>query len=210
MIHQTQYRTVIVANGTFPSHSIPLDILRNAERIIACDGSTQKLINHGFEPNVIVGDLDSLADQYKEIYKDRIYHFPSQEDNDLTKAVNWCTNQGIDQLAIIGATGEREDHTLGNIFLLPNYAKQLNVTMFTDHGYFVPLLSSQGINCTPGQQISIFSTHPDNIISSSGLKYPIIRRPLSQLWMGTLNECEADKFTLDFSPHPLIVFLQYQ
>ena len=210
MIRFSQYKTVIVANGTFPNHSIPLNILRNAERIVACDGSTQKLIDHGFEPTVIVGDLDSLTEQLKEKYKDRIHHYPSQEDNDLTKAVNWCIAQEIDQVAIIGATGEREDHTLGNIFLLPNYAKQLKVTMFTDHGYFITLLKSATVDSTPGQQISIFSTHPENIISSSGLKFSIKQRALSQLWMGTLNECEAENFTIDFSTYPVIVFLQYQ
>ncbi len=52
--------TVIVADGTFPQHEIPLGYLRNAKRIICCDGSARNLILAGMQPDAIVGDMDSL------------------------------------------------------------------------------------------------------------------------------------------------------
>ena len=110
--------TVIIADGTFPTHEIPLGYIRNAERIICCDGSTRAAVNAGFEPAAIVGDMDSLDSEMLSKYSDRIYPDQDQETNDLTKAVSWCRKMGYPDIAIVGATGKREDHTIGNISLL--------------------------------------------------------------------------------------------
>ncbi len=50
---------VILADGSFPVHEIPLGYLREADHIICCDGSAESLLNAGLEPEAIVGDLDS-------------------------------------------------------------------------------------------------------------------------------------------------------
>ena len=84
---QSESYTVIVADGTFPQHNIPLEYLKNAKRIVCCDGSTQNLILSGIQPDAIVGDLDSLNDELANRFADRIYLDESQETNDLTKAV---------------------------------------------------------------------------------------------------------------------------
>ena len=44
-----------------------------------------------------------------------------QETNDLTKAVNYVKTLGFREVLILGATGRREDHTLGNISLLAQF-----------------------------------------------------------------------------------------
>ena len=110
--------TVIVADGSFPVHEIPLGYLEKASKIVCCDGSAESLIKAGFEPDAIVGDMDSLSAELAGKYKDKIFRDSGQDTNDLTKAVTWCTKKNYTDLVIVGATGKREDHTLGNISLL--------------------------------------------------------------------------------------------
>ena len=74
--------TVIVADGTFPQHDIPLGYLRNASRIVCCDGSAQNLVLAGMIPDAIVGDMDSLNDDFLNRFADRIYVDENQETND--------------------------------------------------------------------------------------------------------------------------------
>ena len=121
---QPESYTVIVADGIFPHHEIPLGYLKNAERIICCDGSAQNLILAGMQPDAIVGDLDSLSDDLANRFADRIFLDESQDTNDLTKAVSWCSEMGYKDIVIVGATGKREDHTIGNISLLVEYTKR--------------------------------------------------------------------------------------
>ncbi|MFN8210258.1 MAG: thiamine diphosphokinase [Bacteroidales bacterium] len=201
--------TVILADGDFPRHHIPLEILAKASRIVCCDGASRSLIANGYEPLAIVGDCDSVPPEIVSKYADRIFRSEEQETNDLSKSVKWCVEKGFNEITILGATGKREDHTLGNISLLAEYAKESVVKMVTDTGVFYPLLKSGEFNSSPGQQVSVFSIDPRTEITSTGLKYSLTRMRLSNWWQATLNEATSDKFTLDFIGGPLIVFMAF-
>lgn len=113
---------VIVANGRFPSAELPLRLLKEAKTIIACDGAVKTLYEKGIHPDAIVGDLDSIPADLRKRYADRIHHVEDQEINDLSKSIRFAHAQGYREVLILGATGLREDHTLGNISLLMEYA----------------------------------------------------------------------------------------
>ena len=205
---QTIPYTVIVADGTFPTHDIPLGYLKNAKRIICCDGSAQNLLLTGMQPDAIVGDMDSLNDELANRFADRIYLDENQDTNDLTKAVSWCSDMGYKDIVIVGATGKREDHTLGNISLLAEYVRSVNVIMVTDSGILQPLLKSSAISCFAGQQVSIFSIDPETEVTSFGLRYPLNKTKILNWWYATLNESLGDSFSLKFNGR-LIVYVKF-
>jgi thiamine pyrophosphokinase len=200
---------VIIADGTFPQNEIPIGYLRDADMRVCCDGSAENLINAGFIPDAIIGDMDSLRDELKNRFADIIYIDDEQETNDLTKAVRWCRESGYNDIVILGATGKREDHTLGNISLLAEYAKNINVKMVTDTGIFFPYLRSCTVESFPGQQVSIFSIDPETEITSEGLRYPLKGRKLRNWWEASLNEATGDHFELNFDDGKVLVFLEF-
>jgi thiamine pyrophosphokinase len=201
--------TVIVADGVFPVHDIPLDYIKNADRIICCDGSTGSLVNAGYIPEAIVGDMDSLNENISDRFRDRLFRDENQEINDLTKAVYWCKERGFKDLVIVGATGKREDHTIGNISLLADYAEFADVLMITDTGILKPMLKSSTISAVPGQQISLFSLDPETEITSRGLRYPLKRLKIRNWWNATLNEATGESFFVDFNNGRVIVYLKF-
>lgn len=205
-----QLSAIIVANGKFPEHEMPLNALHEADVVICCDGATSKALNFGITPDAIVGDLDSISPELRLKYSDRLFHDPDQNTNDQTKAVKWCLARNLKDITIIGATGLREDHTIGNVGLLPLYARMgAKVKTLTDNGTFIPLLESSLIESFKGQQISIFSPNHSTRITSENLKYPLMDMSLDEFWMGTLNESEGDSFKLEFDLGPLIIFLKF-
>jgi len=200
--------TVIVADGSFPQHEIPLGYLKNANRIVCCDGSTQSLLLAGLQPDAIVGDLDSLNNELISRFADRIFLDENQDTNDLTKAVTWCSETGLKDIVIVGGTGKREDHTIGNISLLAEYAIDMNVKMVTDTGVLRPYLKSSEIPSFPGQQVSIFSIDPETEVTSYGLRYPLNSTKITNWWFATLNESLGDSFSLEFNGR-LIVYMKF-
>lgn len=201
---------VVLANGDFPTAALPLALLRQAKRVVCCDGAAIKLLAHGLEPHAIVGDMDSLPSELRHRLGGIVHQIDEQEFNDLSKAVHWCLAQGLRRLAILGATGLRDDHSLGNIMLLPRYARMgVDVRMLTDTGIFTPLLVPTTLSGHPGQQVSIFSPNPTTRITTQGLEYPLHQQPLPELWMGTLNCCPGSSFSLSFDAGPLVVFQTY-
>lgn len=201
--------TVILANGDFPTRETPLCILRNAERIVACDGAAASLLEHGITPDHVIGDLDSLAPELRVRLQDRIRHVTEQDTNDLNKAFRFCMEHGWKDIVILGATGKREDHTLGNISLLADFSlKAPGIKMVTDNGTFIAVHSGEQIQCVPGQQVSIFAMDTSTQIFSTGLKYKLNGLTPSRWWQATLNEATGDSFTLSFQPNKtLLVFL---
>ena len=202
-------QAVIVADGTFPQHRIPLGFLEKAATVVCCDGSTANLLAYGLEPDAIVGDMDSLSDELRSRFADRVFVFSEQETNDLTKAVTWCRNNGYDDVVILGASGKREDHAIGNISLLAEYVKDGNAKMVTDHGIFYAYTSSFTLEVLKGQQVSVFSVDPSCEITSEGLAYALTKRKLTNWWQGTLNEATGNTIKIDFVNGPLIVFVKF-
>lgn len=198
-----------MANGSFPVHEIPLNSLKTSDYLVCCDGAINKLESAGIEAHAIVGDLDSLSNELRRKYQDIIHHFSNQDTNDLTKAVEWCMSNKYNDITIVGATGERDDHMIGNIFLLPNYMKKTKVRMLTDYGIFTPVLRSRNFDSYIGQQVSIFSPQADTTITTANLRYELTNQKLEMLWQGTLNESMGDSFRIDFEGDSLIIYQEY-
>ncbi len=202
-------RNVILCNGQFPSHHIPLSILSAAHTRICCDGAVNTLYKKKLQPRVVIGDLDSIEPEIKDAFADILVHNSDENTNDQTKAIQWAVSQGIKDVVILGATGKREDHTLGNISLLVAYAKMLSVCMVTDYGIFTPISSTTVFQSFVGQQVSIFSLSQNKEISSEQLKYPLSHKTLQSWWEGTLNESLAQSFRIVCNNAEVLVFQKF-
>ncbi len=125
---------VIVGNGDFPRTEYPRYIVASADYIVCCDGAlaswlrnSPKIFTEERLPDAIVGDMDSLSPSLQRKYKDRIFSVDEQDFNDQTKALLYVLKHfpDVDCIHLIAATGKREDHTIGNISLMMEYARAL-------------------------------------------------------------------------------------
>ena len=202
----TTIDAVILANGDYPTAPVPLEILSSAPFVVCCDGGANSYIEQGHTPDVIIGDGDSLRPEYAHKFAHIVTKVFEQESNDQTKAINYLIAQGKRRIAIVGATGKREDHTIGNISLLIEYARNgVHVRTYTDYGVFIPCNGSTTLQTEAGQQMSIFSIGA-TIERAEGLLYPIYN--FTNWWQGTLNECTGTSVKIE-AEGEYIVFLNY-
>ena len=200
------FDAVIVAGGEFPTAPQPLEILQSAPYVVCCDGAADRYIATGRVPDAIVGDGDSISAENREKFAHLLHIISEQESNDQTKTVRYLLEHGMRRIAIVGATGRREDHTIGNISLLIEYARAGgDVCSFTDHGVFIPCNGTTTHKSRKGQQVSIFSITAKDL-SAKGLLYPIY--DFNNWWQGTLNECTGDEFTIKANGEYLL-FINY-
>jgi len=208
MNYEEDAEVVILAAGDFPSHSAPLQALeRNRNRIICCDGAADALLQAGFYPQTVIGDGDSLLPETRREIAGRFIHETDQETNDLTKAFRYAVSRNYKRLLILGATGKREDHTLGNIGLLADYADHAEVRMLTDYGVLTPAHGNTVFTSYRGQRISVFCMD-QSPLTVSGLQWPIENRVISRWWEGTLNEAQFDRFEVK-TIGKVVVFQEY-
>lgn len=214
---------VIIGDGRFPKTEYPRYLIRNADFIICCDGALSKFIRNSESifgerrlPDIVVGDMDSLSPALKKKHSDIIVKIDEQEHNDQTKAFRWAMEnlQGISQIYILGATGEREDHTIGNMSLLMEYARTydlektgINVEMVSDHATIFAVTDTFEMECGEGRRISIFT--PDNSlrIRSTGLEWPTDGVVFDNWWKATLNRASQDTVRLEFSHRSIALIM---
>jgi len=219
-MHKT---VVIICDGRFPKSEYPRYLIRTADFIICCDGALQKFLRASVSifgekrlPDVVVGDMDTLSPALRRRHSDIIVQIDEQEHNDQTKAFRWALENvpGISQIYILGATGEREDHTIGNVSLLMEYARTydlegmgIGVEMISDHATIFAATDTFEMDCGEGRRVSIFS--PDNSlrIRSEGLEWPTDEVIFDNWWKATLNRASQDHVRLEFSHRSIALIM---
>ena len=212
---------VIICDGKFPKTEYPRYLIRSADFIICCDGALRKFMRNstavfGEErlPDLVIGDMDTLPMSMQKKYSDIIIKENEQEHNDQTKAVRWALNnlRGIESIHILGATGGRTDHTIGNVSLLMEYTRLfdldgISIEMVSDNGTIFPINDTIEFECGPGRSVSIFT--PDNSlkIRSEGLEYPTDDVVFDNWWKATLNRSIADNVRLELSHRSMALII---
>ena len=211
---------VIICDGVFPKSEYPRYLIRTADFIICCDGALVKFLRNSKAifgeqrlPDLVTGDMDTLSESMQRKYASIIVKEDEQEHNDQTKAVRWALNnlEGIESIYIIGATGGRADHTIGNAALLMEYTRMfdlngINIESVTDNGTIFPINDTIEFDCGTGREVSIFT--PDNTlrIKSEGLMYHTDEVVFDNWWKATLNKSVSDTVKLTFS-HPSMALI---
>jgi thiamine pyrophosphokinase len=202
---------VILANGQFPTHEIPLNILNSANDIICCDGAVDSLSkNTNLNPALIIGDLDSLSDEAKIKFSDRLVKIENQNTNDLTKAFEYALEKKYEKIIFLGTSGSREDHQIANFFLFFDFAKHAEIEVYTDHGKFTSVRDHKKIESFPQQPISFFTESSDVILTCTDLKWPLINKKFDRPWTGALNESLADELDIFIESGVCLVFQTYK
>ena len=111
---------VVLANGEFPKHDIPLHKLDVSGSIICCDGAVESLINYGKRPQAIVGDFDSIPQNLKKDLANILVYGPDQSENDLRKSLKWVERHGGKSVTILGASGNEKITYWGTSFPFSN------------------------------------------------------------------------------------------
>ena len=127
---------LIVGNGEPPSRELFAACAREAELILCADGGANTVSAYGFTPDYVVGDLDSVSRQSKAgLAADRLVLVDPEGDvgTDGQKVLNHAITLGVTQAVLVGFTGRRTDHLLGNLSLLKTFADRIALRLVDDY-----------------------------------------------------------------------------
>ena len=207
MNNQFKAPFVLLVNGEFPTHPVPLRFLNSAETIICTDGSTDKLLVHERTPDVIIGDMDSTKlkeGDFKGVW------ILSQDQNktDLQKTLDWCIANDLNGITVLGAMGNREDHSLGNLHVLAEFSRKLKMKFVTNQAVIYSFQGKRTFSSLKGQQISIVAIENVKSISTVGLKYELNNEQFPPACNGISNKAISNEFTIE-TTEPIWLFINH-
>lgn len=113
---------LIVAGGVKPKEEIIKNYLDKCKMIIGVDKGCNYLFDYKIKTNYIVGDFDSSnLDIIDKLVEDGAVKYKYKCEKDFTdseEAFELAISKDVEKIIFLGSTGERFDHTLGNLGLL--------------------------------------------------------------------------------------------
>ena len=195
---------VLIANGTVSKTDYVKKIIDSNDFFISIDAKLENLKELGIKPNLILGDLDStiINDLDSQI---EVVELSNQNKTDLEKSLDYCIENNIKKVLILGSSGLREDHSMANILIASTYSNILHIELITSFYRIIFVRENTKINA-PNAPVSIISLLSDNKITTSGLKYDLNNEKLKSFSHGISNEVNGDSFTVK-AESTIVVFI---
>jgi thiamine pyrophosphokinase len=179
-------RIVVFANGKLNHSQVLKDHLRSTDRIFCANGGTIHALALGLEPEVVVGDLDSLSLEAVNSLKatgTTIHRHPIAKDQtDLELALDRALEQNPTEILLVSALGGRLDQMLANIFLLSRKSYR-GIQMTLLDGYQWAALVRAGETLTisgrKGDTVSLIPLSPTvSDVVFTGVEWPLEKTEL--------------------------------
>lgn len=175
---------VVVANGRFPHEDRLLPIIEAADAIVAADGGANWLAAHGKNPDVLVGDMDSVSAELLaalgKCHCRIVRHSPHKDETDTELALLEALALGARQITLLGALGGRTDHSLANILLLAMPELQAARVRIFDGISYLSIIHKVGVlHGEAGDILSLLPIAGDaEGVATEGLEYPLRQETL--------------------------------
>lgn len=146
----------------------------SGDLVIAADGGYQYLKGIGIEPDVLMGDFDSLEQMPEHAHLFR--HPREKDDSDMALAAFYGAEQGYRRFFLYGGLGGRLDHTMANFQLLTGMSRQGQEAYLIGEHLIITAITSERITFSAAASgvISVFSmTEEASGVWERGLKYPL-------------------------------------
>ena len=143
--------------------------------VIAADAGYLFLRNLEIEPDLIIGDFDSMEENI--ISKAKIIRLPKEKDDtDMLAAIRQGINQGYQKFVLLGGAGGRIDHTIANIQCLTYLSKNGCRGFLYAPKYEMQVVTNGSIDFPAYEQgvLAVFSMGDcASGVCLQGLKYPL-------------------------------------
>lgn len=206
---------VVLANGEFPRSRKLRQLIQQSQFLLCCDGAVEQLLKYKItkKPDLIIGDLDSVPPKVLKKTKAKILKIADQETNDLEKAFRYLRKEKFHSVIVLGWSGLREDHMLGNFSVLLKNARHFDLQAASDYGHIYSFSSRASkkhvkIKTLKNQIVSLFSSSARAVITTKGLVWDLNKKKLKNLWSGTLNQSRGLSVQIQLEHGEIIVYLK--
>jgi thiamine pyrophosphokinase len=199
---------LIIANGTLPSKNMVKKFVSSADVIICADGGANAARKFNITPDIILGDFDSITTATKKYFKTVPQLFiANQNSTDLEKAICYCIVKKIPSATIIGATGNRIDHSTGSLGCFKKFGHLIEMKIIDTVGELTLIRKKVTIKTKRKEKISLIPLERCEGISTRNLKYALKNESLELgIREGISNESTANSIAVSVKKGMLLLY----
>lgn len=198
---------LLVTGGDKPEFELIQHRLEECSFICAADSGLDVLVSWGVEPNLVVGDMDSISDPaLLDRYPEIIRHPADKDDTDTEIGIRELRARGYQRILLIGGGGGRLDHLLAirALFELPWGQDE----WLTHRERVVRISVPTSFTVPEGSTVSVFPlSNGASGMASKGLKWPLDGLCWGPGEFGVSNRAVASGITISPGANPILVVL---
>lgn len=189
--------------------------------VIAVDGGLSYCGLLNVEPDLILGDFDSVSEQeaaaiesLEQQIPDRVLRLPREKDDtDTMAALKEGMRRGYTDFRIYAGTGGRMDHTLANIQCLIYLKNRGAVGYLVDGGGMMFIIQNETVHFQKSLTgcLSLFSLVEESRgVTIEGMKYPLDRAVVrNDFPIGISNEFVGEAASIAVEDGTLVCMIAY-
>lgn len=199
---------LVLAAGTVPLPRLIPALLEGVTLVIAADGGLAHARTLRLEPDLLIGDMDSVTGSDLATFPDvpRQTHRTDKDEMDLELAISVALSRGASQVRVVGAFGSRFDQSVAALLIAARYARgqgggagggmyagadadadagagaggapEISLHSANHEAHIVTPSRPKSLELPAGTTVSLLALDPDGVVSSSGLAYEVAERAL--------------------------------
>ena len=211
-------KCIVICAGDLTLGEVPVG---EDDFVIAVDGGLSYCGILNVEPDLILGDFDSVSEQealaidkLERQIPDCILRLPHEKDDtDTLAALKEGLRRGYTEFRIFAGTGGRFDHTLANIQCLLYLKNRGAVGYLVDGTGMMLIIRNEAVHFRAGLEgyLSLFSMVEESRgVSIEGMKYPLDRAVIcNDFPIGISNEFVGEAATVAVEDGTLVCMIAY-
>jgi thiamine pyrophosphokinase len=169
-------KCIIFANGRPPVKSVLSTLKKKGyDTLICADGGANSARKINVLPDYIIGDLDSISKNTLNYFSENseIFKITGQNDTDVEKCIKFAIKRKLNDIVLLGVTGNRLDHTFCNLGIVLKFFALARIRIIAEDSLLAPYSGIVNLPTCSGESISLYGINSKTRISSEGLYYPL-------------------------------------
>lgn len=218
MSQNAEKKCIIIGAGDLTVGALEV---QEGDLVIAVDGGLSYCGILEVEPDILIGDFDSVSEKERQAVEelarqipDRVIRLqPQKDETDMLAALKLGMEWGYRSFRIYGGTGGRLDHTLANIQCLLYLKKNGAVGYLCDGASLIFVIKNEEISFQPTMEgyLSLFTLGQEaKGVSIRGMKYPLDNYTMrNDFPIGISNEFIGEQGSVTVEDGELVGIVQY-
>ena len=197
-------KVALFLNGEKPKNNPNLE---KYDWVVCTDGAYVFLSKSQIEPDLIIGDLDSIESLPSHVPH---LHTPDQNFTDFEKALSHIIKSGFIDIDVFAANGLEQDHFLGNLTTALKYKNKCNLVFYDDNQMYFFTNKQTKVDDVLDKMVSLFPFPKATKVFTKGLKYVLNGQTLNMKKnkIGTRNTAIEETIKIHYKKGNLLLFIE--
>lgn len=177
--------------------------VRSANFVLAADGAYDRLKEIGFEPNLVVGDMDSISG----IPSENSVLDSDQDSSDCDKLLAYATKLGHSEITLVSIEGDRTDHLLGTLGSCLRSPLTVRLALRTGAAWVLRGPCYFRLNAARGDILSLMPVEACQGVDFSGVEWPLVDVEMApSLFVSLSNRAVEDQVEVRLGEGSAVLF----